>query len=94
MAEEKVFTGGEFLITDAVPEDVFTPEDFTDEHKMIFETATDFVAKEIFPNIEALEEKNSWSCRCLEKRESWAFSARMFPKNTTAWGWTRSAQPS
>ena len=58
MAEEKVFAGGEFLITDAVPEDVFTPEDFTDEHKMIFDTATDFVAKEIFPNIEALEEKN------------------------------------
>jgi len=58
MAEEKVFAGGEFLIIDAVPEDVFTPEDFTDEHKMIFDTATDFVAKEIFPNIEALEEKN------------------------------------
>ena len=45
MAEEKVFTGGDFLITDAAPEDIFTPEDFTDEHKMIFETATDFVAK-------------------------------------------------
>ena len=58
MAEEKVFVGGEFLITDAAPEDVFTPEDFTDEHKMIFETATDFVAKEIFPNTDALEEKN------------------------------------
>ena len=58
MAEEKVFAGGEFLITDAAPEDVFTPEDFTDEHKMIFETATDFVAKEIFPNTDALEEKN------------------------------------
>ena len=58
MAEEKVFVGGEFLITDAAPEDVFTPEDFTDEHKMIFETATDFVAKEIFPITDALEEKN------------------------------------
>ena len=55
---EKIFAGGEFLITDVNPEEVFTPEDFTDEHKMIKETATDFVAKEIEPHIEELEEKN------------------------------------
>ncbi len=55
---EKIFAGGEFLITDVKPEEVFTPEDFTDEHKMIYETAKDFVAKEIEPHIEELEEKN------------------------------------
>ena len=37
MADRKIFAGGEFLITDAMPDDVFTPEDFTDEHKMIYE---------------------------------------------------------
>ena len=58
MAERKIFTGGEFLITDAAPEDVFTPEDFTDEHKMIYETAKDFVTKEVEPNIDRLEEKD------------------------------------
>jgi len=58
MENEKVFAGGEFLITDAAPEEVFTPEDFTDEHKMILETARDFVAKEVHPNVEKLEEKD------------------------------------
>jgi len=58
MADRKIFAGGEFLITDAVPEDVFSPEDFTDEHRMIYETAKDFVEKEVMPHIDALEEKN------------------------------------
>ena len=58
MADRKIFSGGEFLITDAAPDDVFTPEDFTDEHKMIYETAKDFVTKEVEPNIDRLEEKD------------------------------------
>ena len=58
MAEKKIFAGGEFLITEATPEDVFTPEDFTDEHKMIYETAKDFVAKEVIPVVDKLEEKD------------------------------------
>jgi len=58
MADRKIFSGGEFLITEVAPEDVFTPEDFTDEHKMIFETAKGFVSKEIQPNIDRLEEKD------------------------------------
>ncbi|MBW2169611.1 MAG: acyl-CoA dehydrogenase family protein, partial [Deltaproteobacteria bacterium] len=58
MADRKIFLGGEFLITDVVPDDVFTPEDFTDEHKMIYETAKDFIAKEVVPNVDKLEEKN------------------------------------
>ncbi|MDZ7696072.1 MAG: acyl-CoA dehydrogenase family protein [Deltaproteobacteria bacterium] len=58
MADNKIFAGGEFLITDVAPEEVFTPEDFTDEHKMIFETAEDFVEKEITPKVDDLEEKD------------------------------------
>ena len=58
MGERKIFVGGEFLITDVAPEDVFTPEDFTEEHKMILETTRDFVAKEVQPNIDRLEEKD------------------------------------
>jgi alkylation response protein AidB-like acyl-CoA dehydrogenase len=58
MGDKKVFAGGEFLITDAAPEEVFTPEDFTDEHKMILDTAKGFVEKEIQPLGEKLEEKD------------------------------------
>lgn len=58
MADRKVFAGGEFLITDVAPEDIFTPEDFTEEHRMIYQTARDFVEKEVDPNIDRLEEKD------------------------------------
>jgi alkylation response protein AidB-like acyl-CoA dehydrogenase len=58
MGERKIFAGGEFLITDVAPEDIFTPEDFTEEHKMILETTKDFVIKEVKPNTDRLEEKD------------------------------------
>ena len=39
--------GGSFLIEDRSPEDVFTPEDFSDEHRMIGQTAAEFMEKEM-----------------------------------------------
>ena len=45
--------GGEFLITEAP--DIFTPEDFSDEQKMIGDTTREFVDNEVRPNLEAME---------------------------------------
>ena len=67
MTERKIFAGGEFLITDTLPEDVFTPEYFTKEHKMIFSAASDFVKKEIQVNVERIEEKDEAFARDLFK---------------------------
>ena len=47
--------GGSFLIEDTAPADVFTPEDFNDEQKMIAKTTADFVAGEVAPRREELE---------------------------------------
>lgn len=47
--------GGSFLIESTAPEAVFTPEDFTDEHRAIARTTDDFWAKEVVPNIEAIQ---------------------------------------
>jgi alkylation response protein AidB-like acyl-CoA dehydrogenase len=58
MADKRIFAGGEFLITDVAPGEMFTPEDFTDEHKMIYETGSDFIEKEIAPVVDKLEEKD------------------------------------
>ena len=58
MGEGRIFAGGEFLISDVAPDEIFTPEDFSYEHKMIYHTAKDFVEKEILPNIERLEKKD------------------------------------
>lgn len=68
MAERKIFLGGEFLISDVLPEDVFTPEDISREHKMVYESAVDFVKKEIIPNVERIEEKNESFARYLIRK--------------------------
>src|SRR5262245_57424504 len=49
--------GGGFLIQEILPEEAFTPEDFTEEHRMIAETAQQFMESEVFPRIEAIESK-------------------------------------
>jgi alkylation response protein AidB-like acyl-CoA dehydrogenase len=43
--------GGSFLIEDRTPDEIFTPEDFSDEQKMIGETADDFMENEMAPRI-------------------------------------------
>src|SRR5699024_3548263 len=52
---EKLFKGGAFLIEDLNGEDVITPEDFNEEHKMIAKTTEDFVGGEVLPLIDKLE---------------------------------------
>jgi len=47
--------GGSFLIEDIPCERVYTPEDFTDEHKMIAKTTEEFVINEVVPQLEHLE---------------------------------------
>jgi alkylation response protein AidB-like acyl-CoA dehydrogenase len=47
--------GGSFLVEDVTLDRVFTPEDFTDEHKMIAKTTEDFVLSEVIPVLEKLE---------------------------------------
>jgi alkylation response protein AidB-like acyl-CoA dehydrogenase len=46
--------GGSFLIEDRAPDEIFTPEDFTEEQVMIGQTADDFMVKEMAPRLPAL----------------------------------------
>jgi alkylation response protein AidB-like acyl-CoA dehydrogenase len=57
MSGRRIFRGGEFLIHQTDPADVFTPEDFSGEHKMVYQAAADFVKKELADNAELIEEK-------------------------------------
>lgn len=52
---EKFIKGGSFLLDEVSYEQVFTPEDFTDEQKMIAKTTDDFVENEVLPQVEFLE---------------------------------------
>lgn len=53
--EKGFISGGSFLIEQPASEDVFTPEDFTDEQRMIGDTTREFVDNEVRPNLPALE---------------------------------------
>src|SRR5437762_4313490 len=49
--------GGGFLITPANAEQIFTPENFNDEQRMIIQMCDEFLRKEIMPQIAALDAK-------------------------------------
>jgi alkylation response protein AidB-like acyl-CoA dehydrogenase len=66
--DRKVFTGGEFLCLDVSGKDVFVPEEFSEDHRMIFKTAMDFVRKEVLPNLEAIETLDAGLIRGLLKK--------------------------
>ena len=52
---KKLMKGAEYLITRTPAEDVFTPEDFTEEQKAIADTTVSFVKDEVLPVFERLE---------------------------------------
>jgi alkylation response protein AidB-like acyl-CoA dehydrogenase len=56
MGKEKLFKGAEFLIVDAVPEEVFTPEDFTKDQRLVAQSAEEFGTKELLAKREEIEE--------------------------------------
>lgn len=57
--QKKLVKGGEFLIAELTPEEVFTPEDFNEEHRMIAETTRQFMDNEVIPRVDELE-KHDW----------------------------------
>jgi len=61
-------SGGSFLLETRPPEDIFTPEDFSEQHVLIAQTAEEFAQKEIIPNIEKMEHKDFSVTRDLLKK--------------------------
>ena len=57
MQQPKYINGGEFLIKSISPQEIFTPEDFTEEHRLIAKAASEFVAGEVLPVADDIEEK-------------------------------------
>lgn len=60
--------GGSFLLESRRPDEVFTPEDFTEQHSLIAQTAEEFAQNEIVPNIEKMEHKDFSVTRGLLKK--------------------------
>ncbi|CAM3877768.1 acyl-CoA dehydrogenase family protein [Aquirufa aurantiipilula] len=55
MATNKTMKGGEFLIRPLLPEELFIPEEFSEEQKMIGQTCIDFIKTEIQPRLEEMD---------------------------------------
>ncbi|WP_111668861.1 acyl-CoA dehydrogenase family protein [Algoriphagus litoralis] len=51
----KAIQGGEFLVRETPAKDIFIPEQFTEEQKMMAQACQDFIDTEITPNIEAID---------------------------------------
>jgi alkylation response protein AidB-like acyl-CoA dehydrogenase len=58
MSDNKMPLGGEFLLIPGDAEHCFVPEEFSDEHRMIYKTSMDFIQGEIWPNDEKVEKKD------------------------------------
>jgi len=74
-------SGGSFLLEERNPDQVFTPEDFTEQHLLIGQTAEEFAVNEIVPNIEKMEHKDfSITRELLKKAGELGLSAAEIPE--------------
>ncbi len=53
-----IIRGGQFLVTETKCEDIFTPEDFSEEQLMMKESVQEFLEKEVIPQRERFEKKD------------------------------------
>ncbi len=57
MTTETTYTkGGEFLLREFTPNEIFTPEDFSETHQMIAKTTEDFINGEVMPHVKEIDE--------------------------------------
>jgi alkylation response protein AidB-like acyl-CoA dehydrogenase len=58
MVEKTIRKGGSFFLEEMPAAEVFTPEDFSEEHLMLIKTIESFIENEVVPNIDELEHKD------------------------------------
>ncbi len=81
MEAKAALPGGGFLLGRTPPEEVFTPEDLSEEHRMVRRTAAEFLAREVLPRLEAIE-RQDWevSRRLLRRLGEMGFLAPDLPE--------------
>lgn len=52
---KKALQGGEFLIRETGPEEIFIPEEFNEEQRMMAASASEFLGQEIWPNLDRID---------------------------------------
>ncbi len=74
--------GGQFLVKETKCEDVFTPEDFSEEQIMMRDSVKEFVDKEIWPNKNRFESKDyAFTEAVMKKAGEMGFLSVAVPEN-------------
>ena len=53
--EKNPIKGGEFIIRTTTPNEIFTPEEWSEEQRMIAQMCDDFIHQEVTPNVERID---------------------------------------
>ena len=68
MEKAKLLKSGEFLVAEVEAKDVFIPEEFNEEQRMIAQTCSDFLEAEIYPNLEKVEKSDRELMKSMLKK--------------------------
>ncbi len=63
--KKNILKGGEFLIKETDSQNVFIPEEFDEEQKMIAQTCKDFLETEVYPILERIDQQEEGLMRSL-----------------------------
>lgn len=79
--EKDILRGGQFLVKETSCEDVFTPEDFSEEQKMMRDSVIEFNDREIIPNKPRFEAKDyALTEECMRKAGEMGFLSVAVPE--------------
>jgi len=68
MENNKLLKSGEFLVNEVESKDIFIPEEFNEEQKMIAQTCSDFLETEVYPNLEKVEKSDRELMKSMLKK--------------------------
>ncbi len=73
--------GGAFLLETRRPDEIFTPEDFTEEHRAVAKATEEFWTEEIAPNVDAIQHQEPGvAARILRKSAGLGLTAVVVPE--------------
>ena len=68
MENSKLLKSGEFLVNEIESKDIFIPEEFNEEQRMIAQTCSDFLEADVYPNLEKVEKSDRELMKSMLKK--------------------------
>jgi alkylation response protein AidB-like acyl-CoA dehydrogenase len=68
MENSKILKSGEFLVSEVESKDIFIPEEFNEEQRMIAQTCSDFLEAEVYPNLDRVEKSDRELMKSMLKK--------------------------